>query len=107
MNVLSIGHPRFHVSVGSVLSAMLLVGAIQAFVAGIDEPLGFGLVAVINWFIKRGHYDVLFLHQYQILWSLTYWNFLICTIFLVAGLGLAYRIYGSRKKASQAALQVK
>ena len=91
----------------TVLSAMLLVGAIQAFVAGIDEPLGFGLVAVINWFIKRGHYDVLFLPQKEIVWSLMYWNLLVSIICLVIGLGLASRIYGYREESITTSLQVK
>lgn len=107
MSILSVRPPLFHVSIGGVLSAMLLVGAIQAFVGGIDEPLGFGLVAVINWFIKKEHYDVLFLHQDKLLWSLMYWNFLTGIICLVTGLGLASRAYRSGKKASQSALQVK
>ncbi|HEU5414711.1 MAG TPA: hypothetical protein VFW31_13170 [Candidatus Angelobacter sp.] len=97
---MSIRHPRFHVSIGGVLSAMLLLNAIQAFVVGIDEPLGFGLSAVVNWFIKKEHYDVLFLRQDQLSWSLMYWNFLIGIICLVTGLGLASRIYASGKKAS-------
>lgn len=88
-----------------MLSAMLIVGAIQAFVAGIHEPLRFGLAAVVNWVIKRGHYDVLFLHQDQLLWSLMYWNFLIGIIFLATGVGLASQVYGSGKKASEAAFK--
>ena len=105
MSVLSIRHPRFHVSIGGVLSAMLLLNAIQAFVVGIREPLGFGLSAVVNWFIKRGHYDLLFLPQKEIVWPLMYWNLLVSIICFVIGLGLASRIYGTGKKASEAAFK--
>jgi len=82
-------HPRLHVSIPSVLSSVLIAGAAQCLVLSLRDPVGRGLGAVINWFLKRGHYDVMFLPQQDIWWTLSIGNLVLFVIFAMLGLMLA------------------
>jgi hypothetical protein len=106
MSALLTRHPRLHVSITSVVSGILLASAAQCFVVAVRGPLAHGLAAVINWFIKHGHYDIMFVPQQDVWWTLSISNLVLCVISAAIGLVLAFRQFAATSTRSSSKMAV-
>ena len=101
MNSHAVGLPRrrgFRTSITAVVSALLLVGAVQTIVAALQEPVHPAVIWLINLAIKRGRFQFSPIYARNIVWPVVVVNLLLCLVQLSVACWLASRNYRNRSE---------
>ena len=60
---------RFQISIRSALAGLLIFSGLQEVVAGARDPLGAGVITLINWFLGKAKPDSVLLSETAVNWT--------------------------------------
>jgi hypothetical protein len=90
VNSLPIRTPRFHTSACAATAGILLAIGIRVLVLGLNQPLLWGVVELINYRIKTRHADMSVLATPTFYWPFLITNFVVGLIILAVALRIAF-----------------
>jgi hypothetical protein len=78
----------FGLSIGSILSSFILIGGVQALIAGLRAPLSLGAVQAINWILGKASAGAKPLRVGAAQWSVVTENLVLSARFCFCGFAI-------------------
>jgi hypothetical protein len=88
----------FHISTPAVLISFFLTAAVECLALAVGQLLNPPVVSFINWIIKRGRYDMLYLHAEEF-WLIAISNLRTTIICLILAMIAIRWSYGNSRRA--------